>query len=149
MAGRATAGRIPGLVCLDEPTRGMDRARKAELAAWAGELAAAGAAVVIATHEIEFAASFADRVLLLGDGGLIADGPPEEVLAGGWYFATEVARVLGASGTISPEQGAQILRRRLTGADEVPVEPEPAGWGWRAAPSAARPEGRRGGSDLR
>ena len=40
MAGRAAAGTVPGLVCLDEPTRGMDRARKEELADWAGELAA-------------------------------------------------------------------------------------------------------------
>jgi energy-coupling factor transport system ATP-binding protein len=111
MAGRGSPGGVPGLVCLDEPTRGMDRARKAELADWAAELAAAGAAVVIATHEIEFAASFADRILLLGDGVLIADGPPEEVLSGGWYFATEVARILGVSGAISPEQGADLLRR--------------------------------------
>jgi energy-coupling factor transport system ATP-binding protein len=111
MAGRASPGRVPGLVCLDEPTRGMDRARKLELADWVGELADAGAAVVIATHEIEFAASFAERVLLLGHGGLIADGPPEEVLSGGWYFATQVARILGVSGAISPEQGAKLLRR--------------------------------------
>ena len=110
MAGRTSADRVPGLVCLDEPTRGMDRARKDELAEWVGELTAAGAAVVIATHEIEFAASCAERVLLLGDGALIADGPPEEVLSGGWYFATEVARILGVSGAISPEQGANLLR---------------------------------------
>ena len=54
--GAGPAERVPGLVCLDEPTRGMDRARKDELAAWVGELAAAGAAVVVATHDVEFAA---------------------------------------------------------------------------------------------
>ena len=43
MAGREEA--LPGLVCLDEPTRGMDRARKRELGAWLGELGEAGAAV--------------------------------------------------------------------------------------------------------
>src|SRR5207247_3821659 len=113
MAGRAGAGGLPGLVCLDEPTRGMDRARKAELAEWAAGLAAQGAAVTIATHDVEFAASFAERVLLLGDGALIADGPVEEVLSGGWYFATEVARILGVRGAISPERGAELLRARL------------------------------------
>ena len=113
MAGRAGAGGLPGLVCLDEPTRGMDRARKAELAEWAAGLAAEGAAVTIATHDVEFAASFAERVLLLGDGALIADGPVEEVLSGGWYFATEVARILGVRGAISPERGAELLRARL------------------------------------
>ena len=109
MAGRAGAD-VPGLICLDEPTRGMDRARKEDLAAWAGGLTGRGAAVVIATHDVEFAASFADRVVLLGDGELIADGPVAEVLSGGWYFATEVARILGVGGTVSPEAGAALVR---------------------------------------
>jgi len=113
MAGRDAGGELPGLVCLDEPTRGMDRARKERLAEWTGELAARGAAVVTATHDVEFAASFAERVVLLGDGELLADGPASEVLSGGWYFATEVARILGVGGAISPEQGAELLRREL------------------------------------
>ncbi len=109
MAGRDPGGDLPGVVCLDEPTRGMDRARKAELASWADGLAGAGAGLVIATHDVEFAASFADRVVLLGDGELIADGTAEEILSGGWYFSTEVARILGADGAISPEAGAVLL----------------------------------------
>jgi energy-coupling factor transport system ATP-binding protein len=109
MAGRAGA-EVPGLVCLDEPTRGMDRARKEELAAWADGLTTRGAAVVIATHDVEFAASFAERVVLLGAGEMIADGSVADVLSGGWYFATEVARILGAGGTVSPEAGAELIR---------------------------------------
>jgi energy-coupling factor transport system ATP-binding protein len=114
MAGRAPGRDLPGLVCLDEPTRGMDRARKDELARWVGELTAAGAGVVVATHDVEFAASFADRVVLLGDGELIADGRAGEVLSGGWYFATEVARILGGGGAISPQDGAALVRRRVS-----------------------------------
>ena len=110
MAGRGADGVLPGLICLDEPTRGLDRARKDTLVAWAKDLSARDAAVLIATHDTEFAASFAERVVLLGDGEVIADGPVAEVLAGGWYFATEVARILGASGAILPERGAEILR---------------------------------------
>jgi energy-coupling factor transport system ATP-binding protein len=49
-------------------------------------------------------------VVLLGDGVVIADGPAAEVLCGGWYFATEVARVLDLPGVIIPEQGAAALR---------------------------------------
>jgi energy-coupling factor transporter ATP-binding protein EcfA2 len=113
MAGRVDGDRLPGLVCLDEPTRGLDRARKAELAAWCAGLAARSAAVVIATHDVEFAASFAERVVLLGDGEVIADGPAAEVLSGGWYFATEVARILGAGGAILPEEGAEVVRGQL------------------------------------
>jgi energy-coupling factor transport system ATP-binding protein len=113
MAGRAEDGGLPGLLGLDEPTRGMDRARKEELASWASELAGRGAAVVVATHDVEFASVFAQRVVLLGDGELIADGPVAEILSGGWYFATEVARILGVAGAISPEDGAALLRGRL------------------------------------
>src|SRR5436190_13369450 len=113
MAGRSGGGAVPGVVCLDEPTRGLDRARKEELATWAAGFAARGAAVVIATHDVEFAASFADRVVLLGDGDVIADGPAADVLSGGWYFATETARILGAGGAILPERGAELLRARM------------------------------------
>jgi energy-coupling factor transporter ATP-binding protein EcfA2 len=121
MAGRAERG-LPGLVALDEPTRGMDWGRKKELAAWIADMAQRGASVVVATHDVEFASAFADRVVLLGDGELIADGPVAEILSGGWYFATEVARILGAAGAISPEQGSELLRQQLPGArDEVPA----------------------------
>ena len=113
MAGRADGDALPGLVCLDEPTRGLDRARKSELAEWGTDLAARGAAVVIATHDVEFAASFAERVVLLGGGEVIADGPAADVLSGGWYFATEVARILGAGGAILPERGAELVRERM------------------------------------
>jgi energy-coupling factor transport system ATP-binding protein len=107
-------GPQPGLVCLDEPTRGMDRARKDELATRLHELAEAGAAVLVATHDPEFAARLAERVLLMGEGELIADGSAAEVLGGGWYFATEVARVLGGAGAaLTPEQGARLVRREL------------------------------------
>jgi energy-coupling factor transport system ATP-binding protein len=70
--------------------------------------------VIVATHDTEFAASFADRVILMGQGVVIADGPPEEVLAGGWYFSTEVARSLdGAAGALTPEHGAKLIGREL------------------------------------
>jgi energy-coupling factor transport system ATP-binding protein len=44
---------------------------------------------------------------------VIADGPVAEILSGGWYFATETARILGG-GALGPEEGGALLRRRLT-----------------------------------
>jgi len=110
LAGRDTAdGELPGALLLDEPTRGMDRARKADLAELVRALAASGTAVMIATHDVEFAATFAERVVLLGRGEVVADGSSEELLSGGWYFSTEVARILdGAATTV--EQGSGVLR---------------------------------------
>ena len=107
-------GPRPAVVCLDEPTRGMDRGRKEDLTARIARLADAGAAVIVATHDTEFAALFAGRVVLMGQGVVIADGHPAEVLAGGWHFSTEVARTLdGAGGALTPEQGARVIGREL------------------------------------
>jgi energy-coupling factor transport system ATP-binding protein len=111
MAGGGEGGPT-GLVCFDEPTRGMDRARKDDLARRIIELADAGSGVIVATHDVEFAAGFCERVVLLADGNVIADGPRGEVLSGGWYFATEVARVLGSPGAVSPVEGAELIRSR-------------------------------------
>jgi energy-coupling factor transport system ATP-binding protein len=108
----------PGVVCLDEPTRGLDRDLKADLAALLTRLPAA---VIVATHDPEFVAQFAQRVVLLAQGRMIADGPTAEILASGTYFATETARILGgAGGALTPEQGAALLR------PQGPTRPEPA-----------------------
>jgi len=110
LAGRMDGDELPGLVALDEPTRGMDRARKDDLAGLVHDLAERGAGVLVATHDVEFAAVVAERVVLLGDGVAIADGPAAEILSGGWYFATEVARVLDLPGIVTPEQAAKVLQ---------------------------------------
>jgi energy-coupling factor transport system ATP-binding protein len=102
----------PAALCLDEPTRGMDRAAKGDLAADLRAAAAAGSAVLVATHDPEFAALVADRTVLLAEGRPIADGPTAELLSGGWYFATETARIV--HGALLPEDGADILRARMT-----------------------------------
>jgi energy-coupling factor transporter ATP-binding protein EcfA2 len=96
------------VIGLDEPTRGMDRAAKAALAERLAGFATHGAAIVVATHDPEFAAEVADRVVLLADGRPIADGPAGAVLAGGWYFATETARVTGGRALL-PDAGAALL----------------------------------------
>jgi energy-coupling factor transport system ATP-binding protein len=102
----------PAVVCLDEPTRGMDRRHKQRLA---DLLTGLEAAVLVATHDPEFVAAFAHRVVLLADGRVIADGPASEVLAGGTYFATETARILGgAEGALTPEQGVAAVRARIS-----------------------------------
>jgi energy-coupling factor transporter ATP-binding protein EcfA2 len=106
------AGERPAVVALDEPTRGMDRAHKDVLVALLRDLSAAGSAVVVATHDAEFVAAVADRTVLLGDGRPVADAPTGEVLAGGWYFATQTARILGGAALL-PEAGAALLRREV------------------------------------
>jgi len=107
----------PAVVCLDEPTRGMDRDHKHQLAELLCRL---GTAVVVATHDPEFAAAFAERVVLLADGAPIADGSAAEVLAGGSYFATETARILGGlGGALTPAQGTALIERRTAAREAI------------------------------
>ena len=106
------AGEASAVVLLDEPTRGMDRLHKDALAARIRELADGGAAVMVATHDTEFAAALANRIVLLGQGVVIADGPPREVLGGGRHFSTEVARVTHGAALL-PEEGAALLEETV------------------------------------
>ena len=117
----------PALLALDEPTRGMDREAKAALAAELRGRASAGYAVIVATHDPEFAAACARRAVLLADGRVIADGAASELLAGGWYFATETARILGGAGdAVLPEEGAELLAARSLSRVGVIAKPRPA-----------------------
>lgn len=65
----------PGVVVLDEPTRGMDPVRKAALAALLRRRASEGAAVLVATHDAAFARGVADRALEMADGAPRAPVP--------------------------------------------------------------------------
>ncbi len=100
----------PALVLLDEPTRGLDYNAKAVLVTVLSELAAAGTAIVVATHDVEFAARSADRVLVLAAGEKVADGPAVDVLAASPAFATQVARVLHPQPWLTVDQVRAALR---------------------------------------
>ena len=84
----------PPLLLLDEPTRGLDYPTKARLVRILRDLAQAGHAIVLATHDVELAAEVATRVLVLADGELVADGPTAEVVVASPMFAPQVAKVL-------------------------------------------------------
>ncbi|WP_432175151.1 ABC transporter ATP-binding protein [Streptomyces sp. Tue6028] len=84
----------PPLLLLDEPTRGLDYAAKARLVTVLRGLAAEGHAIVLATHDVELAAELADRVVMLADGEVVADGPTAEVVVASPSFAPQVGKVL-------------------------------------------------------
>ncbi|MEV7085847.1 ATP-binding cassette domain-containing protein [Streptomyces sp. NPDC093085] len=83
----------PGVLLLDEPTRGLDYGAKAALTGIVDLLAAEGRAVVIATHDVEFAARAADRVVVMAEGDIVADGPTTEVILSSPVFAPQTAKI--------------------------------------------------------
>src|SRR6185436_5724210 len=86
----------PPVLLLDEPTRGLDYPAKAELADILRQLAGDGHAVMVATHDVEFAAQAADEVVVLAEGEVVSSGPVRRVVAESPAFAPQVTKVLGA-----------------------------------------------------
>ena len=86
----------PRVVCLDEPTRGLDYPGKRALADVLAELASDGRAILVATHDVEFVAQVADRVVVLADGEVVSEGPTARVVAESPAFAPQVHKILGA-----------------------------------------------------
>jgi len=77
---RALAMR-PDLMLLDEVTSALDPELIAEVLNVIRELAAGGMTMLIATHEMSFARDIADRVCFLDAGGILEQGPPDEILS--------------------------------------------------------------------
>lgn len=94
----------PGALLLDEPTRGLDYPGKAALAEVLRDLAAAGTALAVATHDVEFAATVADRVVVLAEGTVVADGTATDILCDSPAFAPQVAKVLAPARLLCLDQ---------------------------------------------
>ena len=69
------------VICLDEPTFGQDHRSAEALMSRLRDVAAEGAGLIISTHDMELAAEYADRVLILVEGAVAGIGPAREILA--------------------------------------------------------------------
>ncbi|MFH8937499.1 ABC transporter ATP-binding protein [Streptomyces griseosporeus] len=100
----------PPLVLLDEPTRGLDYAAKARLIIHLRGLARDGHTIVLATHDVELAAELADRVVLLAEGEVIADGPTADVVVSSPSYAPQVTKILAPQRWLTVAQVREALR---------------------------------------
>jgi energy-coupling factor transporter ATP-binding protein EcfA2 len=91
----------PGALLLDEPTRGLDYGAKLTLLrllrTWRDE----DMAILLVTHDVELAVQAADRIILMENGLITADGTPEEVLANSTTFAPQVAKIFPNHGWLT------------------------------------------------
>lgn len=120
----------PRVLLLDEPTRGLDYPAKRELVRLLREWQKDGTSILLVTHDVELVAQAADRVLLLSQGEIIADAPPE-VLTASPLFSPQVARLFpgtgwltaddalaGLNGGRAPDRGLRPGFRRGNGSGE-------------------------------
>jgi len=82
--------RAPELLLLDEPTAALDAATARHVGATLTSLARDGLCVVVATHDLSFAADVADRVVALRDGTAVA-GAPQELLSAAGSFPSDTS----------------------------------------------------------
>jgi energy-coupling factor transport system ATP-binding protein len=94
----------PGTLMLDEPTRGLDYGAKESLAQLLCEWRNQGTAILLVTHDVEFAAEVADRVILLSQGEIIAGGSAAEVMGSSPLFAPQIARLFPGRGLLRVEE---------------------------------------------
>ena len=100
----------PPLLLLDEPTRGLDYPAKSRLTAMLTDLATTGTTTLLATHDVEFAAAACDRMLILAEGTLIADGPTAEVVTASPTYAPSIAKVFAPTPVLTVADVLSSLR---------------------------------------
>ncbi|NPV58644.1 MAG: ATP-binding cassette domain-containing protein [Actinobacteria bacterium] len=111
---------LPELLVMDEPTRGLDHRNKSAVSQMLGEYRASGGTVLVVTHDMEFAASLAERAAIMGNGGIVAEGPAREVLGDSLFFSPQVNRLLGGFGVevLREEEAILLLRDAFPGGEE-------------------------------
>ena len=114
----------PGLLLLDEPTANLDPSGVAEVrAAVEAVVERTGATVVVVEHRVDVWASLVDRVIVVADGAIAADGPLDEVLAqqgdalrerGIWLPGDDVAAEVGPAPEVAPASSEAAPIARVT-----------------------------------
>ncbi|HEY1914763.1 MAG TPA: ATP-binding cassette domain-containing protein [Streptosporangiaceae bacterium] len=99
----------PAVILLDEPTRGLDYQAKAGLTGILDRLAARGHAIVVASHDVEFATRGCDRVIVMAEGEIVTDGAAADVLTASPTFAPQVAKILAPLPYLTVTQVAATL----------------------------------------
>ena len=111
----------PGILLLDEPTKGLDAQFKQELAAILRSLTAGGVTVVMVSHDVEFCARCAHRCALFFDGSIVTSGTPRAFFSGNSFYTTSanrMARTLCPQ-AVTPEDVMTVI------GGTVPPQPEP------------------------
>lgn len=100
----------PELLLLDEPTRGLDYRSKEHLMWILQDLRVRGVTILMATHDVELVAQCADRIVLMGNGEIVADGTTRQVMSESVVFGSQVSKLLRDENYITVEDVLRGLR---------------------------------------
>jgi energy-coupling factor transport system ATP-binding protein len=105
----------PRVLLLDEPTRGLDYRHKEELGRILLEMQAEGTAILMVSHDVEFVAEYAAKVIFIADGSLLCSGSKYDMLSSSTFYSPQVTKVFRgiAQGIVTLEQAQELLQRIL------------------------------------
>lgn len=83
----------PPLILLDEPTRGLDYEMKARLGEMLSALRREGRAIIVVTHDVEFAAEYAKQILFLSRGETVAHGETRPMLSRSIFYSSQIGKL--------------------------------------------------------
>ena len=112
----------PGILLLDEPTKGLDAEFKAIFAGILNRLNRNGVTIIMVSHDIEFCAEHAINCALIFDGCLVSTGEPREFFAGNSFYTTAASRM--ARGLIAGAVTVNDIVNALGGVSVYETEAE-------------------------
>ncbi|HHY74415.1 MAG TPA: ATP-binding cassette domain-containing protein [Bacillus bacterium] len=84
----------PQILLIDEPTKGLDPSFKQDVGTLLKELQLKGISILMVTHDIEFAAKYADYCSLLFAGSIVAEGTAKEMFSHNYFYTTAINRLV-------------------------------------------------------
>ena len=123
LLARALAQDTP-LLLLDEPTASLDPNHRLRTFETVSALVDEGRAAIAAIHDLDTAARYCDRIVVLSDGGVLAEGPPESVLTGSTIGdAFDVDAVVTADPVTDRPRVTALPDEERTTSDEPEIPP--------------------------
>jgi energy-coupling factor transport system ATP-binding protein len=86
----------PGIIVLDEPTRGLDGVMRDRMVQLIKDLQRSGSTILLATHDVDLVAMVAGRVVMLGGGEIVADDTVDAVLGSSLTYSPSIRQVFGS-----------------------------------------------------
>ncbi len=102
----------PEIILLDEPTRGLDYQLKKDLGEILINLQKEGKAVVVVTHDVEFAAEYAQNIILMSKGSIVAQGTKREMLTQSTFYSPQISKLFNKfrDNIVTMEEGEEFLK---------------------------------------
>ncbi len=103
----------PPLVLLDEPTRGLDNQMKAILGRVLRSLQEKGHGIIVVTHDVEFAAEYGEKIILMSGGQIIAQGEKHMILSESTFYSPQTGKLFHDidNSVLTISEGVQALTK--------------------------------------